>query len=120
MCAVAIYSSYPDLIKFHDFVDNSQEGMKHQMRGATQAQPSMTLQILYYPYQPPTIPALFGMFYLSMKWVGILGPKSIQTLRQYLFPNSNFGASFFPNSKDKIQHHSQLVFSWEFVGSAQG
>jgi hypothetical protein len=58
MCAVAIYVlvhlilsltiSYPDLIKFHDFVDNSQEGMKHQMRGATQAQPGMTLQILYY------------------------------------------------------------------------
>jgi hypothetical protein len=47
-----VYSSYkysrPDafnpesqyfipLIKFHDFVDNSQEGMKHQMTGATQA-----------------------------------------------------------------------------------
>jgi hypothetical protein len=30
--------SYPDLIKFHDFADNSQEGMKHQTRGATQAQ----------------------------------------------------------------------------------
>jgi len=40
--------SYPDLIKFHDFVDNSQDGMKHQMRGATQAQPGMTLRILYY------------------------------------------------------------------------
>jgi hypothetical protein len=27
--------SYPDLIKFHDFADNnSQEGMKHQMRVA--------------------------------------------------------------------------------------
>jgi len=36
--------SYPDLIKFHYFADNSQEGMmKHQMRGATQAQHSMTL-----------------------------------------------------------------------------
>jgi len=30
--------SYPYLIKFHDFADNNQEGMKHQMRGATQAQ----------------------------------------------------------------------------------
>jgi hypothetical protein len=39
---------YPDLIRFHDFVDNSQEGMKHQMRGATQAQPGKTLRILYY------------------------------------------------------------------------
>jgi hypothetical protein len=37
--------SYPDLIKFHDFADNSQEGMKHQTRGATQAQESMTLRI---------------------------------------------------------------------------
>jgi hypothetical protein len=26
---------YPYVIKFHDFVDNSQEGMKHQIRGAT-------------------------------------------------------------------------------------
>ncbi len=25
--------SYPHLIKFHDFADNSQEGMKHQIRG---------------------------------------------------------------------------------------
>jgi hypothetical protein len=30
---------------FHDLADNSQEGMKHQMRGATQAQQGMTLQI---------------------------------------------------------------------------
>jgi hypothetical protein len=30
--------SYPDLIKFHEFADNSQEAMTHQMRGATQAQ----------------------------------------------------------------------------------
>jgi hypothetical protein len=37
--------SYPYLIKFHDFEDNSQEGMKHQMRGATQAQQGMTLQM---------------------------------------------------------------------------
>jgi hypothetical protein len=38
--------SYPDLIKFHYFADNSQEGIKHQMRGATQAQQQgMTLQI---------------------------------------------------------------------------
>jgi len=29
--------------KFHYFADNSQKGMKHQMRGATQAQPGMTL-----------------------------------------------------------------------------
>jgi hypothetical protein len=27
--------SYPYLIKFHYFADNSQEGTKHQMRGAT-------------------------------------------------------------------------------------
>ncbi len=32
-------------MKFHNFADNSQEGMKHQMRGATQAQQGMTLQI---------------------------------------------------------------------------
>jgi hypothetical protein len=37
--------SYPYLIKFHDFADNSQEGMKHQMSGATQAQQGMTLQM---------------------------------------------------------------------------
>jgi hypothetical protein len=33
------------LIKFHDFANNNQEGMKHQMRGATQAQLGMTLWI---------------------------------------------------------------------------
>jgi hypothetical protein len=38
--------SYHYLIKFHDFADNSQEGMKHQMRGATQAQLGMTLRIV--------------------------------------------------------------------------
>jgi hypothetical protein len=32
-------------IKFHDFGNDSQEGMKHQMRGATQAQQGMTLWI---------------------------------------------------------------------------
>jgi len=42
--------SYPYLIKFHDFADftdkaSPQEGMRHQMRGATQAQQGMTLQI---------------------------------------------------------------------------
>jgi hypothetical protein len=37
--------SFPYLIKFHDFADNGQEGMKHQMRGATQAQQGMTLRI---------------------------------------------------------------------------
>jgi hypothetical protein len=30
--------SYPYLIKFHDFANNIQEGMKHKMGGATQAQ----------------------------------------------------------------------------------
>jgi hypothetical protein len=47
MCTVAINVLEPDssnpksqyfipyLIKFHDFADNSQERMKHQMRGAT-------------------------------------------------------------------------------------
>jgi hypothetical protein len=37
--------SYPYLITFHDFVDNSQERLKHQMRGATEAQQGMTLWI---------------------------------------------------------------------------
>ncbi len=37
--------SYPCLIKFHDFADNSHEGMKHQMMGATQGQKCMTLWI---------------------------------------------------------------------------
>jgi len=37
--------SYPYLIKFHYFANNSQEGIKHQMRGATQAQQGMTLGI---------------------------------------------------------------------------
>jgi hypothetical protein len=46
--------SYPYLIKFHDFVDNSQEGMKHQMRGATQAQQGMTLLITLINQQLPT------------------------------------------------------------------
>jgi hypothetical protein len=43
--------SYPYLIKCHDFVDNSEEGMKHQMRGATQAQQGMTLQRTLSTYQ---------------------------------------------------------------------
>jgi hypothetical protein len=34
--------SYPYLIEFHDFADNIQEGMKHQMGGATQGQQGMT------------------------------------------------------------------------------
>jgi hypothetical protein len=29
--------SYPYLIEFHDFADNIQQGMKHQMGGATHA-----------------------------------------------------------------------------------
>jgi hypothetical protein len=37
--------SYPYLIKFHDFADNSQEAMKHQVGGATQAQQGMTFWI---------------------------------------------------------------------------
>jgi hypothetical protein len=44
--------SYPDLIKFHDFADNSQEGMKHQMRGATQARQGMTSWITLLMYPP--------------------------------------------------------------------
>jgi hypothetical protein len=32
--------SYSYLIKFHDFADNNQEGMKHQTRSATQASPT--------------------------------------------------------------------------------
>jgi len=35
----------PLLIKFHEFSDNSQEGMKHQMRGATWAQQGTALPI---------------------------------------------------------------------------
>jgi hypothetical protein len=37
--------SYRYLIEFHDFVDNIQEKMKHQMGGATQAQQGMTFKI---------------------------------------------------------------------------
>jgi hypothetical protein len=37
--------SYPYLIKFQCFADNSQEGVKDQVRGATQVQESMTLWI---------------------------------------------------------------------------
>jgi hypothetical protein len=44
---VSFNISYTYLIEleFHDFTDNSQEGMKHQMRGATQAQHGMILWI---------------------------------------------------------------------------
>jgi hypothetical protein len=41
--------SYRYLIKFHDLADNSQEGMKHQMRAATQAQQGMTFRITVIP-----------------------------------------------------------------------
>jgi hypothetical protein len=37
--------SYPYLITFHDFADNSQEWIKNQMRSATQAEQGMTLRI---------------------------------------------------------------------------
>jgi hypothetical protein len=37
--------SYPYLIEFHYFADNSHEVMKHQMRGATQVQEGMTLRV---------------------------------------------------------------------------
>jgi hypothetical protein len=30
--------SHPYLIKFHDFAENNQERMKHQMKGATHTQ----------------------------------------------------------------------------------
>jgi hypothetical protein len=50
--------SYPYLIKFHDFVDNIQEGMKHQTGGATQAQQGITFGITliftfyFLPWEP--------------------------------------------------------------------
>jgi hypothetical protein len=34
--------SYPYLIEFHDFANKIQQGMKHQMGGATQAEPVQT------------------------------------------------------------------------------
>jgi hypothetical protein len=37
--------SYPYLIQIHDFADNIQKGMKHQMGGATQGQQGMTFCI---------------------------------------------------------------------------
>jgi hypothetical protein len=37
--------SHPYLITFHDFGDNSQEGMKYQKRGATPASQGMSLRI---------------------------------------------------------------------------
>jgi hypothetical protein len=43
-CILSLSISYPYLIKFHYFADNSQEGMKHQIGGATQGQQGMTLQ----------------------------------------------------------------------------
>jgi hypothetical protein len=47
--------SYPYLIKFDDFADNSQEGMKHQTRGGTQGQQGMTLHIT-----PLSVPLMGG------------------------------------------------------------
>jgi hypothetical protein len=37
--------SYPYLIKFHEFAHNSQEGMQHEMRGATPEQQGMTVRM---------------------------------------------------------------------------
>jgi ABC-type proline/glycine betaine transport system permease subunit len=37
--------AYLHLKKFHDFVNNSQKGMKHQMGGVTQAQQGMNFHI---------------------------------------------------------------------------
>jgi hypothetical protein len=34
----------------------------------------------------------------------------MQTLRQYFLPNSNFGASFFPNTKVKLSIIPNLSF----------
>jgi len=43
--------SYPYLIKFHYSADKSQEGVKHQTRGATQVQEGMTLLITQIPLE---------------------------------------------------------------------
>jgi hypothetical protein len=55
--------SYPYLITFHDFVDNSQERLKHQMRGATEAQLGMTLGITLL-YTNPNLNELIFIFKL--------------------------------------------------------
>jgi hypothetical protein len=65
MCIVAknvlepsAFNAEPYLIEFHDFVDNIQEGMKHQVGRPSQAQQGMTFQItlmltLYFlPWEP--------------------------------------------------------------------
>jgi len=52
--------SYLYIIKFHDFVDNSQEGMKHEMGGggAIKAQKGMTFHVTliftfyFLPWEP--------------------------------------------------------------------
>jgi hypothetical protein len=59
---------YPDLIKFHDFADNSQEGMKHQMRDVTQTQQRMTL--------PITLIATLYQYHYQAKMSQIRGNKN--------------------------------------------
>jgi len=49
--------SYPYLIFFFDFGYNGQEGMKHQMGDATQAQQGMTFQIT----------VIFMFYFFTMK-----------------------------------------------------
>ncbi len=58
--------SYPYLIKFHDFMNNNREEMKHQMRGATQAKYGMTLWITLLSEQPLRVNAYYYVpFYVS-------------------------------------------------------
>jgi hypothetical protein len=62
--------SYPYLIKFHDFADNSrQEGMKHQMSGASQAQQGMTLRITLMHSNFWMAICCWGDFHLNQKLV---------------------------------------------------
>jgi len=65
--------SYPYLIKFHDFAHNSQEGMKHQMGGASQAQQCMTFHItliftFFLPWEPDPSQNVGPVLRLNARW----------------------------------------------------
>jgi len=65
--------SCPYLIKFHDFADNSQEGMKPQRMGATQTRQAMTLQITLFWSEWPRPHDCTSSIWDELRFIPIIG-----------------------------------------------
>ncbi len=126
--AIGLSISYSYLIKFHkfrDFADNSQEGMKHQMRGATQTQQGMSLPITlacvtqHPPVHHPKHPVLgfhgwdenvprsqfiwsVVVFFL---WAFLFFPSDFFCGAHCFFSQAPFGIFFSPATLDTILYY---------------